>query len=132
MAFGSLFHHFWPCVDYTLGNLESKSICSIPKFFWWYHSVEVLYEMVVPGSTLATISIIYTTYHPLRHHCCPPLTTTASSSAANLSTCAHHGQRRRPCWQTMRTTVAASLPSGRSSTPRTRTPQGQRRRRGQP
>ena len=30
-------HHFWPCVDYMLGNLESKSICSIPKLFWYDH-----------------------------------------------------------------------------------------------
>ena len=40
-------HHFWPHVDYTLGNLESKSICTIPKFFWYYNSVKVLYKMVV-------------------------------------------------------------------------------------
>ena len=86
--------HFWPSIDYTLGNLESKSICSIPKFFWWYHSVEVLYKMVVPGSTLATLSITYFTPHsfmrPLHCHCCPPPTSTSSLSAAYLLPCHHH------------------------------------------
>ena len=46
-------------VDYTLGNLESKSIWTIPKYSWYYHSVEVLYKMVIPGSTLAALPITY-------------------------------------------------------------------------
>jgi hypothetical protein len=37
--------------------------------------------MVVPGSTSATLSIIYTRHRPLRCHCCPPPTTTATLSA---------------------------------------------------
>jgi hypothetical protein len=75
--------HFWPQVDYTLGNLQSKSICSIPKFPLVLPFCKgSLYEMVVPGSTLATLSIIYAVWlcivpSVVRRHRCPLPTTTA-------------------------------------------------------
>ena len=69
-------------------------ICSDPHIPWYCHSVEVFYKMVVPGSTLAALSITHFTphgfTHPLCCHCYPPPTTTASSSAADLSPCRHH------------------------------------------
>jgi hypothetical protein len=50
--------------------------------------------MLVPGSTLATLSITYFTpngfTYPLRRHCCPPTTRTVSSSATDLLLCRHH------------------------------------------
>ncbi len=55
------------CVDYTLGNLESKSIWIIPKFPGI--TIQVFYKMIIPGSTPATLSIIYTT----RLYTSPPL-----------------------------------------------------------
>ena len=35
--------------------------------------------MVIPGSTSAALSTIYTTHCPLRHHHCPPPSTTAKA-----------------------------------------------------
>ena len=79
-------HHFWPCIDYKLGNLESKSICS-PKFSsttilqrfstkWQYQALRwPPFPLLTLHHTALCVPSIAIAVHPLRqhHHCLLPI-----------------------------------------------------------